>query len=388
MQRIESTRTLFKPIHAPHGSGRPPRQPRDKKRKFHKKNNKNRKRKSVFGDPNGKPPFYDPKEQHIHCWTYGTIASSEKGTSQFFNFRPKKFTGKYCKICHLGVPKFHINLWNNKEFVSDIQDSLNKFTSFIHDYKINSVPNEELVNKRWKRVLGKVMHRWVWGIRYPGDPVCRDLILPGVYCTFYWGEKTKKGIIISQLENDNALIEEVGTGMGYEVNPRIVISIHGKYNIKPQLYAIGEIPQTVMPEKVVVWKQKWNNFMKWTDMVSRLKFILPGECEYYQTFYDDEIFEPPIYGPPDHHSYQMAQIRHSRWVIQDYEQKEKRRKIWEAERNEHMRNMVDNCIFLRKTNGDSEVHTNYVFVDKTKFTNLIEVEGGVIIERLKELTIK
>ena len=290
-----------------------------KKKKVHVVDMRTRQKKPLYGSPNTKPPYYDPHNLHVHIWTRGTLQTTlESHANAYYARENKEYRGNYCKVCHETNNRFQQNLVDTQSGYSDSTLNLQDL-GLCDDDDDEETKKIERVEKRWKLVLSKLLHRKVWGIRYPSDPTTEDLILDNVCCDFYYDGVVKKGIIICQLPNKNALIVENYTGIKRQVNGHFVFSIYDKYNsAKKNLYAISDIPRTVLIETVQLWKEKWNNYKKWESVQERLKFILPEQCQYYQTFYDDEIPEPVYSGPDTYDIYVSKQIQYNMQLLREY----------------------------------------------------------------------
>jgi len=296
-----------------------------KKKKVHVVDVRSRQKKPLYGTPNAKAPFYDPHSLHIHIWTRGTLQTSlEKHASPYYahDRENKEYSGTYCKVCHEIKIRFNQNLVDTLSGYSDSTMNLQDLGLCYDDETAKKV---DRVEKRWKVILSKLLHRKVWGTRYPSDPTTEDLILDNVCCDFYYDGVVRKGIIICQLPNKDALIVENFTGHKYQVNSHFVFSIYDKYTTKSSLYAIGDIPKTVLvPLRVTEWKEKWNNYKKWELVQERLKFFLPEQCQYYQTFYDDEVPEPVYSGPDTHDIYVSKQIQYNMQLMREHKKTQSR----------------------------------------------------------------
>ena len=295
-----------------------------KKKKVHVVDMRTRKKKPLYGTPNAVPPFYDPHNLHVHIWTHGTLQTSlESHSNAYYARENKEYRGNYCKICHETNNRFNQNLMDTQAGYSESTLNLQDL-GLCEKYEDEETKKAERVEKRWKIVLSKLLHRKVWGIRYPSDPVAEDLILDNVCCDFYYDGVVKKGIIICQLPNKCVLIVENFTGYRYQVNSHFVFSIYDKYTTKSSLYAIGDIPRTVSIDTTKLWKEKWNNYKKWESVQERLKFILPEQCQYFQTFYDDEIPEPCYNGPDTYDIYISKQIQYNMQLMREYKKTQTR----------------------------------------------------------------
>lgn len=296
-----------------------------KKKKVHAIDIRTRQKKPLYGTPDSRAPYYDPHNLHVHVWTFGTLQTTlESHSNPYYARQNKEYRGNYCKVCHQTNNRFHQNLVDKYAGYSEQTLNLQQLKNemFVVDEKEE---RSKEIERRWRRVLGKLLHRKVLGIRYPSDPVSEDLILENVCCDFYWfgadqrsESKIKKGIIICQLPDKKVLISENMTGIKYQVDSHYVFSIYDKYTTKSNLYAIGEIPKSVLSDSVELWKEKWRNYKKWEAFQERLKFALPEQCQYYQTFYDDEIPEPVYNGPDTYDMYISKQVQHNMQMLREY----------------------------------------------------------------------
>lgn len=306
-------------------------------------------------------PYYDPYDCHRHIWTYGDIGASQNPHSEFHARSKVRFKGRYCKVCHMGAPKTPntVSLGGGdvlpRELVN-IETAMKEIEKELGRCRAQSVSDP--VNN-WKRLLGKFMCRNIWGIRYQSDRMTEDLILENVECEFYWESKVKKGIIICQLPSKEVLVEEYVTSIGYKVNPHVVVPIYSKYYRSPHLYPIGEIPRLTLKENIPKWKQKWSNYQKWETLQFNLKYILPEECQCYQTFYEDEIPELEKFTVDTLDVYMLKKKQNSIQILTEYREKKTRQKIMEEKLGEFNKDKYDIYTFLIPPD---KVKENYVIV--------------------------
>ncbi len=298
----------------------------NKKKKIHPIEKRTRQKKPLYGTQNSAAPYYDPHHLHVHIWKFGILQTTlEDHTNPYYAVQNKEYHGNYCKICHETNNRFNQSLFDTQAGYSEHSTNLFDCKSELN-FLDEKDEREKMVYKRWKLVLGKVLHRKVWGVRYPSDPVTEDLILENVCCDFYsfsedGSNKIRKGIIICQLPDKKVMIVENFTAVKYQVNSHFVFPIYDKYISKKNLYAIGEIPRMVLSENVQIWKDKWNYYKKWESCQERLKFILPEQCQYFQSFYDDEVPQPVYSGPDTYDIYISKQVQYNMQLIREYKKK-------------------------------------------------------------------
>ena len=379
-----------------------------KKKKKFRKTVIHRTKKPLYtgkSDPTTSPPYYDPHELHVCKWVYGEISAPEDPTKKFHSIKRKSFKGKYCMICH--KPNYNSIRYEKSsssiKVREDKEDFLKKVMKSIATNNINedNKKNENnrviSIEKKWENLLYKFFYKNIFHMKHPSEQTDEYLILDSMTCKFIaingnHEASNRNGIVVKQLPSKDVVVKEFGTNIEYIIKPINVFHLYGKYITHTNLFAIGKIPMATQPNKIHYWKSKWNNFKKWSECIQILKFTLPEQCQYYQTFYDDEIPEPIYEGPETDISFHRNREIQSREIRNNYrkwksEQKSMAQKIRDVYGNEESK--YEKLYFILQ---EEYPKYNYAQVvkkpteGKMKTTPLV-LGGKNLYDRLSQLSI-
>lgn len=271
--------------------------------------------KFMNGTLEGKAPFYDKHEQHVHVWRNGSIPSLEKPTSKYFLKVKKPFTGRYCIICHkVSFPLMcdlrtdrTVDYYDQQEKL--LINSLKQYSPNSPDGMFKKFGEMDLSEFSYKSIISNEHEIYL----FIKNTMCR-------YTTP--NNKSKIGKIVEIPNNNKEVTVEDNQGNTVKIHQDYVCPIYD--DIDPKKAPVNMPPKTVtkythtythtpQPHKydnqgqkqqqnleskkweignVELWNQLWMNYISWKSFVGFLKNYLPPVVGNYQTFDRHTLYNP------------------------------------------------------------------------------------------------
>lgn len=220
-----------------------------------------------------RPPIYDPYNDHIHIWKYGTISSIEDPCKKFISFKRETFTGNYCSLCHTiknskAIPieeKEDVNILRNRE------DVLKKTFNLIFKEEMKFDLPQLILPRNRKRKLTQI---YKMGIE-------DELFIYGCECEYITYNKTKsivqKGIMIGDdmdIKNKKRYIYILNKTKNVKVNSNYVFPQYNKLGDGLKFTPVGEIPKFLKKNCHDFYIDKVRAFKRWKETIKMLKKYL------------------------------------------------------------------------------------------------------------------
>lgn len=224
--------------------------------------------KSVYGSSRGQAPYYDPHDNHVHVWTYGTLVNGPQNQKNRFCLgNPKSFTGRYCKVCHeVKYPFYQTSdisaLRGDPYYVRNLREAMRMLRDKQSDnYGV-------LISKMEKLFVGSERF-----FDFNKESKLFELLtLEGAECKVYKYPGTY--IIDKVLENGTVDVSNETTKLNVRetfVNPIYNIS---KYAPIPEPPRFVEKPKPNGESEGRKWKQRWETYKRWKVLQENLKIFI------------------------------------------------------------------------------------------------------------------